>query len=117
MLKIAKLALCGALPLFVLSGSASADEARDKLHAMCVESGDTAEVCNCQVDALIANMDARAVAVLAASGDASKAATPEEGKKIMDAALAAAGITEAEFTTLMEEGGAKAEPAMKACKP
>jgi hypothetical protein len=115
MLKSTKLALFAA-PLFLFAGIAAADETHDKLVAMCVESGETAESCACQVDALVANVDPRAVAVLAASGGASKAATPEEGKKIVDDALAAAGITEAEFAALLQEGSAKAEPAMEACK-
>jgi hypothetical protein len=115
MSKTFKLALLAVLPLY-LAGTAAADETHDTLVAMCVESGDTAEACACQVDALIANVDPRAVAVLAASSAASKAATPEEGKKIVDAALADAGITEAEFATLMQEGSVKAQPAMEACK-
>jgi hypothetical protein len=112
---IAKFALAAALPLFMLAGTAAADETKDKLVAMCVAGGDSAESCACQVDAIVANVDPRAVAVLVASAEAEKAATPEAKQKIIDDALAAAGITQAEFQSLMEAGATKAGPAMEAC--
>lgn len=111
---IARLAVAAALP-FMFAGAASADDATAVLTQMCVESGESQAACDCQVAAIIANVDPRAVKVLVAYDKAEKAGTPEEKKAIIDAALKDAGITEEEFQTLMAEGSAKAEPAMSAC--
>ena len=59
------------------------------------------------------NANARQALIMAA--DAEKAATPEEKQKIINDALAAAGITNEEFQKLMAEGSEKAAPAMEAC--
>ena len=112
---VSKLALAASLPLFMLAGTAAADETTDKLVAMCTASGETAAACECQVKAIVDNVDPRAVAVLVATADAEKAATPEEKAKIVNDALAAAGITNEEFQKLMAEGSEKAAPAMEAC--
>lgn len=111
---IARLAFAVALP-FAFAAPAAAEDASTALTRMCVASGESQAACECQVAAIIANVDPRAVQVLVASEAAQSAATPEEAKKIVDDALKAAGITEAEFQKLMEEGSAKAQPAMEAC--
>ena len=113
---IAKIALSAALPLFLLAGAAAADETSDKLLAMCKAGDEKPETCECQVKAIVDNVDPRAVAVLVASGDAEAAADQAAKDKIIADALAAAGITQEEFEKLMGEGSAKAGPAMEACK-
>ncbi|BCW89226.1 hypothetical protein sos41_23830 [Alphaproteobacteria bacterium SO-S41] len=112
---IAKFALAAALPLFMLAGSAAADAIGDELLAMCKAGDQKPESCECQVKALTDNVDPKALAVLAATGKAENAATPEEKAKIIADALAAAGLTQEEYEKLLGEGAQKAGPAMAEC--
>ena len=80
---IAKFALSAALPLFLLAGAAAADETSDKLLAMCKAGDEKPETCECQVKAIVDNVDPRAVAVLVASGDAEAAADQAAKDKII----------------------------------
>lgn len=115
--RIFTFALAAALPVIALTGGASADATGDKLLAMCKAGDEHPETCECQVKALTDNVDPRALAVLAATGEAETAASEDEKKKIIADALAAAGLTQEQYEALLAEAQEKAGAAMAACQP
>lgn len=99
------IAAAAALPLFFAT-TAHADETVDKLVASCKAAGEPAETCECQAKALVANADAKFIAVMLA----------QEAGKTKEEALKEAGLTEEEYAKLEEEAMTKAMPEMEKCK-
>lgn len=114
---IIKTAFALALPLASFAGIAQADANADTLIAACKKSEPKPETCECQVNALVENADARYVQVLAAiMANEAAMGDPAAAEKVMADALAAAGLTAEEFEKLGTEAEAKVGPAMEACK-
>lgn len=103
-----------ALPLIALCGSATANA--DKLLEMCKAEEEKPESCDCQVKAITDNADPRYIQVMVAMLEAMQANPPADPQKAMTDALAAAGLTQEEFTKMQTETESKIGPAMEACK-
>lgn len=114
---IVKTLFAAALPLLTFAGAAQADDPSAVLLATCQKSEAKPETCECQVKAIVDNSDPRYVQVLAyILSHEADIGTPEGLEKVTADALAAAGITQEEYTKLEAEAQAKAGPLADACK-
>ncbi len=114
-LMIIKAAFVAALP-FALAAPALADAQRDQLMKLCTENEPDPSTCECQVKALVENIDAKILKVYLAMVDGGEDDTIEQVEARTKAALEEAGMTEEEFQKAMEEAMPKVEPMMEACK-